>query len=43
MGLASSQRDKVNVKILYTSNEMEIEIKAQILLTIPSKTQNNKA
>ena len=38
MGLASSQRDKVNVQILYTSNEMEIENKAQILLTIPSKT-----
>ena len=38
MGLASSQRDKVNVQILYTSTEMEIEIKAQILLTIPSKT-----
>ena len=39
MGLASSQRVKVNVKILYTSNEyLEIEIKTQILLMIPSKT-----
>ena len=44
MGLASSQRDKVSVKLLYTSDEqLEIKIKTQILLTIPSKIFRGKA